>query len=405
MIRLLLKYRVTMRQGLIQLSLLGLLFALETAIAPGPGFSRGRAALVFFQQAFFVLLCLTLLISVIQRIALIWRASSPGEMIRKIGTAPHAPFLVLHVGLLLLIAAFAYSKTGGIEALMELPVGGESRTVQLADGRRLDLPFTVRATGFEMERYPSGEVRQFVGKLELDGGDGFVEKREITVGEPLIHAGYRFSLFQYGDRGSRVKGGIRDIKNPSYARPFDALSGGTVLLPDDSFAALVSLEEHATRRTPAGYRDVGHALHYKVLGRDGESYEMVSYQSAAHVIDWRRAGEGEYVSVHLLRDSVEANRPPVDYYFTVSDISPKKTVGFQVRYYPGLNFLLIASFLVVAGTTWEILIWRPQDKRSSRSLASGKAEEAEIQKAESRMATLKNMLPVLRREKEDPCST
>lgn len=378
MMKLILRYRVTMRQGLIQLGLLGFVFALESFIAPDSGFSRSRAVFQFLEGLLFVLLCLTLLISLLQRFALILRSSSQGERIRKISTAPHAPFLLLHVGLLFLIAAFAYSKTGSLEALMEVPVGGETRAVLLDDGRRFDLPFTVRATGFEMTRYPSGEVRQFIGKLELYEETGSVEKKEITVGEPLIHGGYRFSLFQYGDRGSRVKGGIRKINNPAYVQSYDALSGSAVLLPNDTFAALVSLEEHATRRTPLGYRDVGHALHYKIQGRDGARYDMISYQSAAHVVDWRQAGEEEYTSVHLLGDPAAASKLPMEYYLTVSEIAPKKTVGFQVRFYRGLNFLFFASFLVVMGTIWQVLIWRPPGGHPGRHAISVKQEETEI---------------------------
>jgi len=369
MIRLFLKYRVTMRQGLIQLSLLGLLFAFESLIATGPEFPRGRAVMVLFEQFLFVLLCLTLLISILQRIALIRCAYRRGDMTRRIVSAPHAPFLLLHAGLFFLITAFAYSKTGGLEATLELPVGGEGRTILLENGQRIDLPFTLRVTDFELERYPSGEVRQFVGKLELDEGAGVVYKKEVTVGEPLMHGAYRFSLFQYTDRGSRVKGGIRKINDPSDVQSFDVLSGGVILLPDDSFAVLVSLDEHATRRTLSGFRDVGVAVSYEIRGRDGENYEMISYQSAAHVIDWRRAGEGEYASIHLLGDPTAARRLPMDYYFTVSEIEAKKTVGFQVRSYRGLNLLLFASFLVVVGTTWQILIWKPPGGRKIKETA------------------------------------
>lgn len=281
MIRLLLKYRVTMRQGLIQLSLLGLLFALESLIAPGPGFSRGRAAVIFLEQICFVLLCLTLLISILQRLALLARNASRTEMTKKMLSAPHAPFLLLHAGLFFLIIAFAYSKTGTIEALMEVSVGGETRTVSLESGERFDLPFTVRATGFDMARYPTGEVRQFIGLIELDDGSGRIEKKEITVGEPMIHGDYRFSLFQYGDRGSRVKGSIRKTGDPLNVQSYDALSGGSILLPDSSFAVLVSLDEHATRRSPSGMRDVWVAVSYEVSWRDGLRYYLISYQSAA----------------------------------------------------------------------------------------------------------------------------
>lgn len=394
-----------MRQGLIQLSLLGLVFGLETVIPPGPGFSQGREGLHFLEKMLFVLLCLTLLISILQRIALISRTSHPKEIMSKILTTPHAPFLLLHVGLLLLILAFAYAKTGAIEALMELPVGGEGRTVSLDDGRKFDLPFTVRATGFEMERYPSGEVRQFVGKLELIAGGGNIKKKEITVGEPLMHGGYRFSLFQYGDRGTRIKGSIRKITDPSTVESYDALTGSSVSMPDDSFAALVSLEEHATRRTSSGYRDVGHAVHYKMQGRNGKRYDVVSYQSATHVIDWRLVGTDEYTSIHLLRNPEAARNLPMDYYLTVSDISAKKTVGFQVRSYRGLYLLLFASILVVLGTTWEVLVWRPAVEHSALKSARMKPPKAFDQRAKIVKRPTLAASSRRRQAGERPCST
>jgi hypothetical protein len=85
----------------------------------------------------------------------------------------------------------------------------------------------------------------------------------------------------------------------------------------------------------------------------------MSYESASHVVDFRRAGAREFASINLLRDRAEAANLPFDHYLTVASVEPSKTIGLQIRYYPGLRFLLFSAALVVAGVAWMLRFWRP----------------------------------------------
>jgi len=351
-----------MRQGLGILVLLGAAIGVETLLAPGPSWIR--SAVRGTQWTSFSLVTLILLLSLWQRMRQIGAAlegsSRHGlDLLRLLRSTPHGPFLVLHGGLVLLILAVGYAKNGSLEAVMELPVGGEGRVAVLDDGRRVTLPFTVRATAFDTEHYPSGEVRQFVGGVELAEGDRIVVSQPLTVGDPLDYRGYRFSLFRYGYRGSRVTGSIRPVTDPVRWTTYDAIVGSNLTLPDGTGVILASLEEHTTRRTPDGDRDIGRGLVYEMPGRDGTRYEVMSYESASHVVDFRRTGAREFTSINLLRDRAEAVNLPFDHYLTVASVEPSKTIGLQIRYYPGLRFLLFSAALVVAGVAWMLRFWRP----------------------------------------------
>ncbi len=358
-----------MRQGLVLLALLGAAIGLETML-PVNGPSWIRSVVIMTEQGLFALVLLVLAASVIQRTIQIAKAvrnpplppfdkGGLGGFVRLILTTTHGPFLLLHGGLALLIAAFGYAKSGSVEAVMELPVGSESREARLDDGRRLTLPFTVRATAFETEHYETGEVKQFVGGVELSDGNGVVAAAALGVGAPLDYQGYRFSLFRFGYLGSQVEGSVRSIADPVHWSRYAGEVGGTIDGPGNESMSLVTIVEHTPRRTSDGNRDVGRALVYELLGRDGHRYEVMSFESAAHVLDYRRVGDREFQSVHVLANRDAAQALPFSHYLTVASIEPRKAIGLQIRYYPGLMLLLASGALVVLGVAWMLAYWRP----------------------------------------------
>ena len=357
-----------MRQGLVLLALLGAAIGLETLLPPDwPGWVGSLITMA--ERGLFALVILVLLVSLVQRaiqIAHTARESGQplGMMRRLLLTTPHGPFLVLHGGLALLIAAFGYAKSGAIEAVMELPVGSESREARLDDGQRMTLPFTVRATAFDTEHYPTGEIKQFVGEVSLLDGEDVVASQALGVGAPLDYRGYRFSLFRYGYLGSRVTGSVRAVADFSRATPYEAQVGQDVAATEGSGIRLTTLVDQATRRTPSGEQNVGRSLVYEVQGRDGHRYEVMSFQSVSHVVDYRKLGDRDFESIHLLRDRARAKALPFDHYLTVTSVEPAKTIGLQIRFYPGLGFLLASATLVVLGVTWMLQFWKPVASRS-----------------------------------------
>jgi hypothetical protein len=274
-------------------------------------------------------------------------------------TTPHGAFFVLHGGLIVLIAAFGYAKSGAVEAVMELPIGAESREARLDDGRRLTLPFTVRATAFDTEHYETGEVKQFLGGVELTDGNTVVASSAVGVGAPLDYRGYRFSLFRFGFVGSQVAGRVRSIADPGHSDEYTGEVGGTIQVPGGGSISLSTIMEHTTRRTPDGNRDVGRALVYTIEGHDGARYEVMSFESASHILDYRREGDRDFESIHVLADRETATALPFSHYLTVASIEPRKAIGLQVRYYPGLGLLLASGTLVVLGVAWMLAFWKP----------------------------------------------
>ncbi len=352
-----------MRQGLVLLALLGAAIGLETSL-PVAAPAWIRSVVVMSERSLFALVLLVLAASLIQRTIQIVRSAREsarpvGAIARLLLTTPHGPFLVLHGGLALLIGAFGYAKSGSVEAVMELPVGSESHEARLDDGRRLTLPFTVRATAFETEHYETGEVKQFVGGVELSDGNEVVAAAALGVGAPLDYRGYRFSLFRFGYLGSQVEGSVRSIGDPVPWERYAGEVGGAIDGPDGGSMSLVTIVEHTPRRTPGGNRDVGRSLVYEVSGRDGERYEVMSFESAAHVLDYRRVGDREFQSVHVLADRDAAQALPFSHYLTVASIAPRKAIGLQIRYYRGLMLLLASGALVVLGVAWMLAFWKP----------------------------------------------
>jgi hypothetical protein len=50
---------------------------------------------------------------------------------------------------------------------------------------------------------------------------------------------------------------------------------------------------------------------------------------------------------------------PFSHYLTVASITPRKAIGLQIRYYPGLMLLLASGALVVLGVAWMLAFWKP----------------------------------------------
>ena len=107
---------------------------------------------------------------------------------RKLG------FLFAHAGVLLILAGGATYFAFGDKGLLLLREGeAYDKYISRRTARLCPLGFTIRLDRFEIDSYPSGEVREYRSKLTIIDETG-EQARVVRVNHPVSHRG--FQIFQ-----------------------------------------------------------------------------------------------------------------------------------------------------------------------------------------------------------------
>ncbi len=108
---------------------------------------------------------------------------------------------VVHLSLLLILGGGIVDAVWGYRGYMSLSLDGKSNQIDMRDGTKKALPFTVRCEGAGQENYADGSPRRWWSRLTVLENGREVKRQEIEVNEPLVHRGLRFFQSGYGSTG------------------------------------------------------------------------------------------------------------------------------------------------------------------------------------------------------------
>lgn len=119
----------------------------------------------------------------------------------------HAGLILIHYGLLLLIAGGFIMSLGNAECFLTLREGESADVLTLADGRAgARLPFALKLVDFEKVMHPGTDIpKSFTSRVEVSAGDGNSRVAVIAMNQPLRTGGYTFYQSSYAEEEDGVE--------------------------------------------------------------------------------------------------------------------------------------------------------------------------------------------------------
>ncbi len=149
---------------------------------------------------------------------------------------------VVHLSLLLIFGGGIVDAVWGYRGYMSLTLDSQSNQIDMRDGTKKAIPFTVRCEGAGQENYADGSPRRWWSRLTVLENGREVKRKEIEVNEPLVHRGLRFFQSGYGSTGE--VGSIRLLavskKDPADSREIVLHPGESVALDAEHFVQLAA---------------------------------------------------------------------------------------------------------------------------------------------------------------------
>jgi len=109
---------------------------------------------------------------------------------------------IVHASLLLILVGYFIVDAGyGWKGFLVLSPGGLSNQVDVHNGVKRTLPFSIRCDGTGEETYTDGTPKRWWSKLTVVENGREVERKEIAVNDPLVYEGVRFYQASWGRTG------------------------------------------------------------------------------------------------------------------------------------------------------------------------------------------------------------
>jgi cytochrome c biogenesis protein len=109
---------------------------------------------------------------------------------------------IVHASLLLIFFGFIVDSLYGWRGFLMLSPGTASNQIQMKDGARRTIPFSIRCDGTGEETYADGSPKRWWSKLAVVDGGREISRKEIVVNDPLVYQGLRFYQASYGRTGN-----------------------------------------------------------------------------------------------------------------------------------------------------------------------------------------------------------
>jgi cytochrome c biogenesis protein len=147
---------------------------------------------------------------------------------------------VIHASLLLIFCGGIIDGIFGYSGFMALERGQQVNQIELRNGSRKTLPFSIKCYGAGQENYADGSPKKWWSKLAVVEDGKELETKEIVVNDPLVHSGLRFYQSSFGMTGKLD--GLKLVATPEKAsgreitvrmnQPFDLDANTTVTLAE-----------------------------------------------------------------------------------------------------------------------------------------------------------------------------
>jgi cytochrome c biogenesis protein len=147
---------------------------------------------------------------------------------------------VIHASLLLIFCGGIIDGIFGYSGFMALQRGQQVNQIELRNGAKKTLPFSIKCDSAGQENYADGSPRKWWSKLAVIQDGKEVQTKEIVVNDPLVHSGLRFYQASFGPTGKLD--GLKLLATPengtgreitvSMNEPFDLDANTTVTLAE-----------------------------------------------------------------------------------------------------------------------------------------------------------------------------
>lgn len=227
-----------------------------------------------------------------------------------------APFVV-HASLLLIFAGVMIDGLWGYRGYISLVPGETGRQIEMRDGTRKTLPFSLRCDGTGQENYPDGSPQRWWSKLAVIEDGHQTQAKEIAVNDPLVHRGIRFFQSGYGPTGE-----LQAVKVTATAK-----AGGArqtlELAPDKT----VSLDPATTVRLAQFVPD------FEIAGNQIQTRSQQPNNPALQLVVTTAKGDVSAWLFPKMPEFAHGNDSPYD--FAVAGMEPQHYTGLEVSYEPG----------------------------------------------------------------------
>jgi cytochrome c biogenesis protein len=279
-----------------------------------------------------------------QRVANSGSASLYAEQNRSSRLAAY----VVHASLLLIFAGGIADALWGYRGYLSLTRGQQTNQIEVRDGVKRTLPFTVRCDAAGRENYPDGSPRRWWSQLAVIENGREVARNTIEVNQPLVFRGIRFYQSGYGSTGE--VGGIR-LRAARKADP--AVAREIVLRPGEA----LPLDADTSVRLAAFFPD------FMLRGKQVENRsDQLNNPAVQLAVESKTAGE---TRVWLFPRFPNFSHPDSSPYgFEVRDLEMGYFTGLQVSHEPGqwavwagvilLGVGLAMAFYLVHARYWAV---------------------------------------------------
>lgn len=256
-----------------------------------------------------------------------------------------APYIV-HASLLLIFAGGIADAVWGYRGFVNLGMNDATNQIELSNGARKTLPFTVQCQGAGQENYPNGTPRRWWSKLAIFENGHVVKQKEIAVNDPLTFGGVRFFQASYGSSGQ-----VSSIALTATPRNGSGPAKEIEVKPDEP----VVLDATTTVRLATFVPDF-----VLVNGQVESRSDQPNNPAIKLTVDSKQAGTGTVWLFPRFPDFSHPDKSP--YTFQVKNLDMGYYTGLQVAHEPGqwavwTGVLLMGLGLVLAFYFVHVRFW------------------------------------------------
>ena len=149
---------------------------------------------------------------------------------------------IVHASLLLIFAGGLADALWGYRGYVSLTRNEQTNQIELSDGVKKALPFTLRCDAAGRDNYPDGSPRRWWSQLAVVENGREVARETIEVNRPLVHRGIRFyqSGFDYTGELDAIRLRASPKAEPSAAKEVVLRRGETLTLDPETSVQLAA---------------------------------------------------------------------------------------------------------------------------------------------------------------------